>query len=322
MHRLKDLRLFIASYEERSFSGAARREHATQSGVSQHIQKLETFLRVPLFQRYAKSIAPTPAGDAYYAHCIEILRLFDFATKDLQRFQGLDGEISVAVTPWVARTVLGPSLLRRFTELYPNVSLRVVEDTDASLKSRVRAGEVTIGLASANEDGSEHRILSESPAVLAWSAHAVVDRKRQSDSIPFSSLKLALPGRASRWRQRVEAYLQNSRFEVRQFLELSSTLAAIKLVTTSDWVTILPEFYVRADNDRDALFSCILPGGPLFRLASHRTSRPLSDAGRAFHQLLESEVIQLSRQCEPLVTSSSALTSTARKKIRKERKPV
>jgi DNA-binding transcriptional LysR family regulator len=38
---LRDIRLFIAAYEERSFTAAATRENATQSGVSQHIRKLE-----------------------------------------------------------------------------------------------------------------------------------------------------------------------------------------------------------------------------------------------------------------------------------------
>jgi hypothetical protein len=38
---LRDIRIFVAAYEERSFTVAAVREHATQSGVSQHIRKLE-----------------------------------------------------------------------------------------------------------------------------------------------------------------------------------------------------------------------------------------------------------------------------------------
>ena len=42
----RDIRLFVAAYEERSFTAAARRENATQSGVSQHIRKLEDGLRV------------------------------------------------------------------------------------------------------------------------------------------------------------------------------------------------------------------------------------------------------------------------------------
>ena len=70
----RDIRLFVAAYEERSFTAAARREHATQSGVSQHIRKLEDGLRVKLFVRDKGRVVPTPAGDSYYRHCIELLK--------------------------------------------------------------------------------------------------------------------------------------------------------------------------------------------------------------------------------------------------------
>ena len=53
---LRDIRIFVAAYEERSFTAAAIREHATQSGVSQHIRKLEEGFRVKLFSRDRKSV--------------------------------------------------------------------------------------------------------------------------------------------------------------------------------------------------------------------------------------------------------------------------
>ena len=60
---LIDIRLFVAAYEERSFTAAAERENATQSGVSQHVAKLERLLGVQLFVREKGRIAATPAGD-------------------------------------------------------------------------------------------------------------------------------------------------------------------------------------------------------------------------------------------------------------------
>ena len=55
---LRDIRIFVAAYEERSFTAAAVREHATQSGVSQHIRKLEEGFRVKLFSREKGQVAP------------------------------------------------------------------------------------------------------------------------------------------------------------------------------------------------------------------------------------------------------------------------
>jgi hypothetical protein len=69
---LRDIRIFVAAYEERSFTAAAVRERATQSGVSQHIRKLEEGFRVKLFNREKGSHRhrpPTPTTAAASRSC-------------------------------------------------------------------------------------------------------------------------------------------------------------------------------------------------------------------------------------------------------------
>ena len=78
---LRDIRLFIAAYEKRSFTAAAIRENTTQSGVSQHIRKLEESFGVKLFSREKGRVAPTPAGENYYHRCIEVLRSHEAADR-------------------------------------------------------------------------------------------------------------------------------------------------------------------------------------------------------------------------------------------------
>ena len=81
---LRDFHLFVAVYEERSFTAAAAREHATQSGVSQHVRKLEDSLGVRLFSRDKGQVVPTPAGGSLYQSCIEMLRLHEQAKRAVQ----------------------------------------------------------------------------------------------------------------------------------------------------------------------------------------------------------------------------------------------
>ena len=57
---LRSIQVFVAAYEERSFTAAAKREHATQSGVSQHVRKLEERLGAKLFSRDRGCVVPTP----------------------------------------------------------------------------------------------------------------------------------------------------------------------------------------------------------------------------------------------------------------------
>ena len=92
----------------RSFTVAAARENATQSGVSQHIRKLEEGFRVKLFNREKGQVAPTPAADAYYNRCIQILRNIESGNDAMRAFTGISGEIFVGLLPTMTRATLSP----------------------------------------------------------------------------------------------------------------------------------------------------------------------------------------------------------------------
>src|SRR6516165_3620297 len=109
----RDIRLFVAAYEERSFTAAAKRENATQSGVSQHIRKLEEGLRVKLFVRSKGRVEPTPAGDSYYRHCIDLLNTHARAVQVVRRHgAGLQGNVVVGLMPTMTRCALAQALAR------------------------------------------------------------------------------------------------------------------------------------------------------------------------------------------------------------------
>ena len=134
------LRLFAAVYEERSFTAAAERENATQSGVTQHVRKLEDAHGVSLFVRDGRTVRPTPAGDAYYGHCIEVLRAHERSRSAVREFKDtLSGEVVVGLTPTTTRGVLAPALAR-FVQSHPNVVVRVVDAYSDIVTDKLRTG--------------------------------------------------------------------------------------------------------------------------------------------------------------------------------------
>ena len=76
---LSEIRAFVAVYEEASFTAAARRTGATQSGISQKVHKLEAKFDVRLFERGTRSVKATPAAHAYYRSCVDVLKRFETA---------------------------------------------------------------------------------------------------------------------------------------------------------------------------------------------------------------------------------------------------
>src|SRR5580704_13910920 len=89
---LRQIRAVVAVCEEGSFTRAAARENATQSGISQHIAALERSLGVRLFERSNAGVRVTPAGLHYYRRGIEALGTLKTGTEEMSaradRFTG------------------------------------------------------------------------------------------------------------------------------------------------------------------------------------------------------------------------------------------
>ena len=140
---LRDIRIFVAAYEERSFTAAAIREHATQSGVSQHIRKLEEGFRVKLFSRAKGQVAPTPAADAYYGRCIQILRNIESGSDAIKSFAGVSGDVFVGPMPTMTRATLAPSIQRVVSE-HPNIRHKTPSSTTCSCALNGLPGAIAI----------------------------------------------------------------------------------------------------------------------------------------------------------------------------------
>src|SRR4051812_45845912 len=63
---LRELGYFLAVYEERSVSAAARRSFVSQPSVSEALANLEHELAIRLFVRHRKGATPTAAGEQLY----------------------------------------------------------------------------------------------------------------------------------------------------------------------------------------------------------------------------------------------------------------
>ncbi len=245
----RDILLFVAAYEERSFTAAAAREAATQSGVSQHVRKLEERFGARLFTRESGRVSPTPAGDRYYLCCLEILRAHAAAREVLRACSaGLSGEVRVGLMPTVTRCALAPALAS-FTDRNPNVTVGVHEGYSGVLTEQVQQGALDFAVVPgfAGLPGLISRPFAITPEVLvaASGTHAVP--VRLADLGPLS---IVLPGVANTRRHTIESYLQSNGVVVARTITLDAMLATLDMVATTGWVAILPGVMMaRADSN-------------------------------------------------------------------------
>jgi DNA-binding transcriptional LysR family regulator len=313
---LTDIRLFVAAYEERSFTAAAARENASQSGVSQHIAKLEQDLGVKLFARAGARIAPTPAATAYYARCLEVLRAYAAACESIAaEARALSGEVAIGLMPTMTRSALAPAL-KRFAEAHPGVAVRVVEAYSGVLTREVRAGALDFAVVPAFAGGPGLRVSAflTTPEVLVSGRHAKGPARRIAHLAPvrlagLGPLKLILPGAANTRRQTLDTYVTTHAVEVARTMGLDAMMGTLDMVAGSDWVTILPGVMMASDAARK---SCPFKVNPLAQprldldlVAIEPARRALTPAAAAFYCELATETRRINGVWPPLTPSPS-----------------
>jgi LysR family nitrogen assimilation transcriptional regulator len=291
---LQDIRLFVAAYEERSFTAAAQRENATQSGVSQHIRKLEERFQIGLFTRDKGRVAPTPAGDTYYRACLDVLRAHDAATKAVQSFAGgLEGEVVVGLMPTMTRCVLAPSLVR-FTEAHPNAAIRVVEGYSANLTQLVQSAELDFAIvpAASGITGVKGRLYMRTPEVLVGaSAHHAWPNMKRLPASEIGPIRLVVPSRINTRRLSIDTYFASNGVPIERIIELDAMLGTLDLVGRSEWVAVLPGIMMAAEIEPDILTLRPLtdPALTLDLMLIEPSRKSISPVAAAFLAILEEE---------------------------------
>ncbi|MGC4393921.1 LysR substrate-binding domain-containing protein [Hydrogenophaga sp. T2] len=117
---LSALQAFEAIARRRSFSLAAQELHLTPSAVSHQVAKLEGLLGVRLFERSARGVELTPAGQNYLHRVANALGAINTATEDLRH--GVQDTLHLHCSPSFASLWLMPRIAR-FRDAFPDISL-------------------------------------------------------------------------------------------------------------------------------------------------------------------------------------------------------
>lgn len=122
---LAALNAFIAIAETGSFSEAGERLHLTQPAVSKRIASLEHQLSVRLFDRLGREVSLTEAGRALLPRAYQILNVLEDTRRALTNLSGeVSGRLTLATSHHIGLHRL-PPLLRAFTRAHPQVALDI-----------------------------------------------------------------------------------------------------------------------------------------------------------------------------------------------------
>jgi LysR family nitrogen assimilation transcriptional regulator len=288
---LKHIRSFVAVYGKGSINSAAEHLNIAQPSVSQQIKTLEESVGVKLFDRHARGVRPTPAGDRFYDDCRKILGDVESATQNMREFSlGISGSLDVGLIPTVTKGVLS-TVLPEFITALPNVELRVVEAFSGTLTDWVMSGELdfAIGTEPPRHDGLEMRVLSTEPLVLVSGQKAGMSHLEPLSLRQLPTVNLVMPSAQHSLRTLIERYIKLGNITPGRIVEIDGLFGALEFIRNTDFSAILPVTTVVADLDSRA-FSV----NPIIDMRTsfefflvHQTQKPLSLAARDLVSRLE-----------------------------------
>jgi LysR family nitrogen assimilation transcriptional regulator len=294
---LRQIRAVIAVCEEGSFTRAAARENATQSGVSQHVAAVERSLGVKLFERATGGVTPTPAGLRYYKRCVEAVGTLEHAAEEARSLAGeVVGELRIGLMPTFTRAVLAP-VLDDFVPRCPDVRLHIVEGYSNALTEMVLDDALDLAVVPAFEGtiGLKSRLLLSDREMLISGPRrglAALAPLRLADIKP---LKIVVPGPDNIRRRNLETYFQSHGVEIAGLLEMDAMIATLEFVARSDWVTILPSVISVNDIGRGELIvnPIVTPELHAEFVVIQPTRRTLTTQARLFLERFEAEVAHI-----------------------------
>ena len=273
---LSQLRALAAVDDGGSYSLAAARSGISQPAIYRAVSELSEMIDVPLVVRRGKSVELSLAAT-------RMLRFMRLARTELQA--GLDelaalhsegaGHIVLGALP-LARAVLLPQVLSRFTRAHPGATLNVIEGPYKEMLTHLREGSIDVIVGAMRDpppvrDVKQEGMFDDDPVIVARSEHPLAGRPLDFEALlhyPWVIAATGAPVRA-RWEKMFrEQALEPPKLRI----ECGSVLIIRGLLLEDDWLTLMSRDQFLLEQ-RANLLREIGPAGPSVRRRIGLTTR-------------------------------------------------
>ena len=239
---IKQLKAFVAVVEENSFSLAAERLNATQSGMSMLVQNLELSIGKKLINRVPGKMVLTDSGKNFYKYALEILSLMDKALIDAKTdTEDLSGTFNCGLMPTFTRSAL-PTTLSKFLKDYPKVDVKVTEAYSGVLEDMVRTNKLEFAIVPSvkNPTGLNIEFVSSDLNFLVTKKNSEFEHLKPIKLSKLDKIKIILPGIENSRRISLDEYFATHNIKIDKTLEMDGMIGTLEMVASSDWCAILP----------------------------------------------------------------------------------
>lgn len=172
MDRLDAMKVFVATLDEGSLTGASRKTGRSIAAVSRAIAFLEARVGVPLLHRTTRSIKLSEAGERYAIACRKLLMELEEAERSAAGERSVPrGTLTITTTVFAGTEILRP-IVDAFMEEYPTVNVRLyllerpVNLIDEGMDLALRITHLSDSTLVAHRIGEIRRVVVASPRYL------------------------------------------------------------------------------------------------------------------------------------------------------------
>lgn len=241
----RQIKYFVAVAQELNFGRAALALNISQPPLTRQIQQLEEEIGAPLFERTAKGVTLTQAGELLLQESLNIQSLVEQAVERTQRAaQGKLGRIDVGIFGSGVLSMI-PRLLLRFRTAYPDVNIVLHAMNKTEQIEALRQHRITIGFNRMLEPIPDIRIelVKMEPLLVALpEGHPLA----AEEAIPLAALKshpmVMFPtGVKPNFIDRVMELCRQEGFQPKVSQEAGDAVTGVALVASGFGLALVPE---------------------------------------------------------------------------------
>jgi len=177
---LRQLELFVAVAETKSFSRGAEMIALTQSTVSQHIAALERETNTRLLDRTSKGIFLTAGGEVFLQHARRVLAERDVMKQAMSGLHGLEKTTLNLGASNIPANYLIPCFLPVLKNKYPGISLTLRIGDSKEVLDELKSGQLELGIVGGRVDDdiySYKPLFKDQLVMIVGPGHSLKERR-------------------------------------------------------------------------------------------------------------------------------------------------
>ena len=238
----RQLRYFVAVYEEGHVGRAAERLSLSQPALSQQIRLLEHSLDVSLFERSSKRLLPTLAAHTLYNHAVPLLDGMQRARDALRNFKGQSQRTLAIGVMQTVHSSLVPQMLEHVRKAQPHLVVQIYELSAMEIERRLLNGSLDIGISylPPRQPGLHGMLLYEDELKLGIPANHPLREFKKVSMSQAAELPMLLLGEEFQVRQIWQTQLSNLGRRAHVQAELNNMAGILDSLAHMKLATVLP----------------------------------------------------------------------------------